>query len=116
MLVLDTRHLFTIGQSVEDQLLTKTLLLLPSVTRRYKLVNICCPSAYFRISGFDPDYVMNLKRLYRCCFFLALVSSTEDVERAGVGVALINVHHPQVNVKAAGASAMSTFRLMMNGL
>ena len=40
---------------------------------------------------------------YRGCFLLALVRAPEDVERAAVDMALVDVHAPQVDVNAAGA-------------
>ena len=40
---------------------------------------------------------------HRGGFLLALVRAPEDVEGAGVGVALVDVHHPQVDVQAARA-------------
>ena len=44
--------------------------------------------------------------LYRCCLFLAFIRSSEDIERAGVSVTLVDIDHPQVNIKAAGAPAI----------
>ena len=46
------------------------------------------------------------KNIYRSCFFLALVCAPENVKGAGVCVALVNVHHPEVNIQAACPPAM----------
>lgn len=43
---------------------------------------------------------------YRGRLLLALVRPAEDVEGAGVGVTLIDVHHPEVNVKATRPPTM----------
>ena len=52
------------------------------------------------------SYVFQAEILYRSCLFLAFIRSSEDIERAGVSVALIDIDHPQVNIKAACTPVM----------
>ena len=43
-------------------------------------------------------WTISIKTPYLCCLFLALVSSPEYIEWAGVGVALVNIHNSEVNI------------------
>ena len=38
------------------------------------------------------------KLLYRGCFLFAFIRPTKNIKRAGVGVALVNVHNSQINI------------------
>ena len=46
-----------------------------------------------------------LQDIYRSCLLFTLVCSPEDVEGAGVCVALVDVDDPQVNVESTGPPA-----------
>ena len=46
-----------------------------------------------------------LQDIYRSCLLFTLVCSPEDVEGAGVCVALVDVDDPQVNVESTGSPA-----------
>ena len=47
--------------------------------------------------------------IYRGSFLFTLVCAPEYVEGAGVSVALVDVHHPEVNIQSTGSPAMSTW-------
>ena len=44
--------------------------------------------------------------IYRGSFLFTLVCAPENVEGAGVRVALVDVHHPEVNIQSTGSPAM----------